>query len=81
VKPGVGFHQEAITAIDPAARRVTTDRDTFEADVLVIALGTDYDLSATPGLSEGGNEFYSMAGAQRLREALPTFSKGRAIVA
>ena len=27
-----------------------------------------------------GNEFYSVAGAERLREVLPTFSRGRAIV-
>lgn len=80
VKPGVQFRQEIITAIDPEARRVTTDRDTYEADVLVIALGADYDQAATPGLIEGGNEFYSFAGAERLREVLPTFSKGHAIV-
>lgn len=80
VKPGVIFRQEAITAIDPEARRVTTDRAAYEADVLVIALGADYDLAATPGLIEGGNEFYSFAGAQRLREVLPTFSSGHAIV-
>lgn len=80
VKPGVRFRQEAISAIDPEARRVTTDRGTYEADVLVVALGADYDPDATPGLSEGGNEFYSFAGAERLREVLPTFSKGRAIV-
>ena len=80
VKPGVRFRQEIITTIDPAARRVTTDHGTYEADVLVVALGADYDLSGTPGLVEGGNEFYSFAGAQRLREVLPTFSKGRAIV-
>ena len=80
VKPGVRFRQESITAIDPETRRVTTDRGTYEADVLVIALGADYDLNATPGLIEGGNEFYSLAGAERLREVIPTFSKGRAIV-
>ena len=80
VKPGVQFRQEIITAIDPTARRVTTDKGTYEADVLVIALGADYDLAATPGLVEGGNEFYSFAGAERLREVLPTFSKGHAIV-
>jgi sulfide:quinone oxidoreductase len=79
-KPGVRFRQEVITAIDPEARRVTTDKGTYEADILVIALGADYDQDATPGLTEGGNEFYSFAGAERLREALPTFSKGRAIV-
>jgi sulfide:quinone oxidoreductase len=80
VKPGVSFRQETIGAIDPAARRVTTDGGTYEADVLVVALGADYDLDATPGLAEGGNEFYSVAGAERLRAVLPTFTKGRAII-
>lgn len=80
LKPGVRFRQEAITAIDAEARRVTTDSGTYGADVLVVALGADYDQHATPGLTEGGNEFYSFAGAERLREVLPTFSKGRAIV-
>jgi sulfide:quinone oxidoreductase len=80
VKPGVHFLREAITSIDPDTRRVTTDRGVYEADVLVIALGSDYDQTATPGLVEGGNEFYSFAGAERLREILPTFSKGHAIV-
>ncbi len=80
VKSGVRFRQETITSIDPETRRVTTNNETYEADVLVVALGADYDLAATPGLSEGGNEFYSFAGAERLREVLPTFSKGRAIV-
>ena len=79
-KPGVRFLQQTITAIDPEARRVTTDGGVYEADSLVVALGADYDLDATPGLAEGGNEFYSVAGAERLSELLPTFSQGRAIV-
>ncbi len=74
------FLQETITAIDPEARRVTTDGGVHEADVLVVALGADYDMDATPGLAEGGNEFYSVAGAERLGEVLPTFTQGRAIV-
>lgn len=80
VKSGVVFRRETITGIDPEARRVTTDKGTYDADVLVVALGADYDHSATPGLIEGGNEFYSFAGAERLREVLPTFSKGHAII-
>jgi sulfide:quinone oxidoreductase len=80
VKSGVEFRQESIAVIDPVARRVTTDKSTYQADVLVVALGADYDPDATPGLNEGGNEFYSMAGADRLRDAIPAFSKGRAIV-
>jgi sulfide:quinone oxidoreductase len=80
VKPGVRFRQETITAIDPETRRVTTTNGTYQADVLVIALGADYAPNATPGLIEGGNEFYSFAGAERLREVIPAFSRGRAIV-
>ena len=80
VKPGVRFCQETITGIDPVARRVTTDASVYDADVLVLALGADYDPSATPGLVESGNEFYSFAGAERLREVIPHFSKGHAIV-
>ena len=79
-KPGVRLLQETVTAIDPAARRVETDAGSHEGDVLVIALGADYDLDATPGLAEGGNEFYSVAGATALRDVLPTFSGGRVVV-
>ncbi len=80
LKPGVKFRQEIITAIDPEKRRVTTNNGTYHADVLVVALGADYDISATPGLSEAGNEFYSLDGAERLREMIPTFTKGNAII-
>jgi sulfide:quinone oxidoreductase len=80
VKPGVRFLQSTVRSIDPAARRVVTDAETFEADVLVVALGADYDLAATPGLVEGGHEFYTVAGALALRDVLPGFEQGRAIV-
>lgn len=72
VKPGVRFLQQTVTAIDPVAKRVTTDAGVFETDELIIALGADYDLDATPGLEQGGNEFYSVAGAEKLRTILPT---------
>src|SRR4051794_825996 len=79
-KPGVRILRETIAAIDPEARRVTTDAGAHEADVLVIALGADYDLGATPGLVEAGNEFYSVAGAERLAGIIPSFSRGNAII-
>ncbi len=46
----------------------------------MVALGADYDMGATPGLAEGGNEFYSVAGAERLAEIIPTFSEGHAVI-
>ncbi|KIC94043.1 NAD(P)/FAD-dependent oxidoreductase [Flavihumibacter solisilvae] len=79
-KPGVKFIQENITAIDPVERRITTDGGTYQADILVLALGADYDIAGTPGLKESGNEFYSLPGAETLRTILPAFSKGRIVV-
>lgn len=80
VKPGVRFVQTTVRAIDPAAKRVSTDAGLFDADVLVVALGADYDQAATPGLVEGGNEFYSVPGAIALSGLLPAFERGRAII-
>ncbi len=79
-KPGVRVLRETVTAIDPEAKSVTTDAGVHEADFLVVALGADYDMDATPGLAAGGNEFYSLAGAQRLAGIIPTFSRGHALI-
>ena len=78
--PGVRFRRETIRQIDAEAHRVTTDGGTYEADVLVVALGADYDVAATPGLAECGHEFYSVAGAVAAREAVRDFSSGTALI-
>jgi sulfide:quinone oxidoreductase len=80
VKPGVRFVQTTVRAIDPVAKRAVTDAGVFEADFLVVALGADYDVPATPGLAEAGHEFYSVEGATALRDRLPRFERGAAIV-
>ena len=80
VKLGVRFVQTTVRSIDPAARRTVTDAGTLEADMLVVALGADYDLAATPGLVEGGSEFYSVPGAFAMPEVLSRFDRGAAIV-
>jgi NADH dehydrogenase FAD-containing subunit len=41
VKPSVDFRHETVRSIDPATTRVATDGGTYDADVLVIALGAD----------------------------------------
>jgi len=80
VKPGVRFVQTAVRSIDAEAKRTVTDAGAFDADILVVALGADIHPEATPGLVEGGNEFYTVAGAEALRDVLPTFERGPAIV-
>ena len=81
LKPAVSFRQETITSIDPVARRVITSGGEYAADILVVALGAEYEFDSTPGFVEGGMEFYSVDGASRLREFLPTFSGGDVVVA
>ena len=80
-KAGVEFRQELVTSIDPVSRRVVTEKGAYNADVLVVALGADYDLGATPGFAQGGHEFYSVAGALRLREVLLGVTSGNVVVA
>jgi len=79
-KQGVEFRQERVTAIDPEARHVVTDRASYDADILVVALGAEYDTDATPGFAEGGLEYYSIAGAERMRDALPEFTGGTILI-
>ncbi|MGV0493570.1 NAD(P)/FAD-dependent oxidoreductase [Mycobacterium kansasii] len=78
--PGVDFRQEEITAIDPENRRVRTQDGSYQADVLVVALGAEYDSEATPGFTEDGYEYYTLAGAERLRDALQAFQGGKIVI-
>jgi sulfide:quinone oxidoreductase len=79
-KPGVTFVQTTIRAIDPVAKRVETDAGPFQGDILVVALGADLDPGATPGLLEGGHEFYTVEGALATRDALADFEGGRVVI-
>jgi sulfide:quinone oxidoreductase len=80
VKPGVAFVQAVVQSIDPVAKRVETDAGTFDGDVLVVALGADLDPADTPGLLEGGHEFYTVEGAFATRDVIAGFDGGRVII-
>src|SRR5262245_20510931 len=81
VAPGVEFRQERVVSLDPRTRHVVTSGGAYEPDILVVALGADYDPAATPGFVHDGHEFYSADGAERLRDALNGFAGGSLIVA
>jgi sulfide:quinone oxidoreductase len=80
-KEGVEFRQERVVSIDPEKRQVATDAASYDADILVVALGADYDIRATPGFEEGGVEYYSVAGAERMRDVLSDFDSGKILIA
>ena len=72
---------ETATRIDTARSVVETARGTtIPYDYLVIATGARLVPEQIPGLVSGAQEFYSLAGAQRLREELRRFRGGRLIV-
>ena len=79
-KPGLRFVRAEISSIDPQAKRVDTDAGAFQGDIIVLALGADLDPGATPGLVEGGHEFYTNHGAFAVRDVLARFGGGRVIV-
>jgi sulfide:quinone oxidoreductase len=79
-KPGLRFIKATISEIDPAKKSVETTAGIFSGDILIVALGADVDPAATPGLVEGGHEFYSVAGAFALREVINNFKGGNVVV-
>lgn len=67
--------------IDLDGRRVDLARgDHLDFDYLVIATGASLARDEIPGLREATHDFYSSAGAERLREALRSFAGGDLVV-
>lgn len=72
---------EQATRVDPDKGLVHLARGgTLEYDYLVFATGARLVPEQVPGLVQGSHEFYSLEGAQRLREALRRFRGGRILV-
>jgi sulfide:quinone oxidoreductase len=72
---------EGAASIDPEAGTVQLERGgRLDWDYLVLATGARLVPDQVPGLAEGSYEFYSLEGAQRLREALRRFEGGRIFV-
>ncbi len=72
---------ETATRVDTARSVVETARGTrVPYDYLVLATGARLVPEQVAGMVEGAHEFYSLNGAQRLREELRRFSGGRILV-
>ncbi|MDA8345537.1 MAG: FAD/NAD(P)-binding oxidoreductase [Thermaerobacter sp.] len=81
LSPGVRFVHDRAERIDAAAQSVTTRTgQTLQYDYLVIATGSQLNLTEIPGLEEGAHWFYTLEGALRLREALKSFEGGRLVL-
>ena len=65
-----------VRRIDLARRTVAVDEQEIGYDELIVALGAELAPDAVPGLA-GAHTFYTLEGAERLRDALPSFEGGR----
>lgn len=66
--------------IDPQAQTVGTDQGELHYDELVVATGSHLAPEEVPGLAEATQHFYTMEGAEALRDALKQFKGGRVVV-
>ncbi len=81
LRKGVDLAIERAIRVHPEAGTVQLERGgSLEWDYLVIATGARLAPNEIAGLVEGSFEFYSLEGAQRLREALRGFRGGRLLV-
>ncbi len=78
---GIEVISGEVRAIDPERQAVETDRGTVQADALVVSLGLERTLEPVPGAAQHAHEFYSLEGADRLRQTLQRFSGGTVAIA
>lgn len=77
---GIEVLRGAVTEIDPERRTVVAGGERLAADALVVALGADLDPERVPGLATAGNLFYTLEGAERLRDQVATVERGQVAV-
>ncbi len=77
---GIDVVHASVTAIDTGASEVRTNAETFGYDHLVVSLGAALDPDRIPGLATHTHHPYDLASAERLRDALASFSGGRVVV-
>jgi sulfide:quinone oxidoreductase len=79
-RKGIEVRQGEVEKIDAEARRVTVAGDVISADYMVVSLGAELAPETIPGLQEAGHNFYTLSGAESLRDALSSLQRGRVLI-
>lgn len=77
---GIEVMRGEIERVDPERREVLVGGRSLVGDFLVIALGAELAPETIPGLVQAGHNFYTLAGAEALRDALARFTGGKLVV-
>ncbi len=80
--PVVNLMIDPAVKIDVQKRKVTgkSGRE-YGYDILLIATGSEIRPDITPGLKEGGHDFYTLEGTTKLRDRLVDFQGGKILCA
>ncbi len=71
---------DEVTKIDPENQKVVSAKNQFHYDYLVIATGSHPDFDSVPGLKEGAHDFYTLKGAEKLRDTLAQMEQGKILI-
>jgi sulfide:quinone oxidoreductase len=77
---GINFVQDTIDVIDLDKKNVKTSSADFSYNYLIVALGADLAPEAIPGFVEGGYEFYSLGGAEKINPVIKNFESGTLLI-
>jgi sulfide:quinone oxidoreductase len=81
VRPGIELIEANVVSINATDRQVETTRGPLNFDYLIIALGAELAPETIPDLAEASHTFFTLDGAEKLREALRSFSGGSVAIA
>ncbi len=79
-KKGIEFIEGEITEINVDNKTVEVNGNVIFGDYLVVAMGADLVPNSIQGLEKEGNSFYSLEGAEKLRDSLKNFQGGDLVV-
>lgn len=79
-KKGIEVIRGEVQHVNVERREATVDGRLLACDYLVIALGAELAPETIPGLAPAGHTFYTLAGAEGLRDALLAFRGGKLVV-
>ncbi|HEU5249242.1 MAG TPA: FAD/NAD(P)-binding oxidoreductase [Thermoanaerobaculia bacterium] len=79
-RKGIDVRLGEVEKIDAEARRVTIAGEVISADYMVVSLGAELAPETVPGLQEAGHNFYTLPGAESLRDALSSLQRGRVVI-
>lgn len=77
---GIELVRGEVERIDPVKREAVVSGRSLSGDFLIVALGAELAPETIPGLKEAGHDFYTLAGAEALRDAFDGFAGGKLVV-